>query len=115
MAFDMSKVVSQLGEDVIGSCGEPLGLEKDQSVRVARALAAHFNLGGEEAVKAAAADTGLSTEVVGSMSKKLMDAGKDYALKESGVADAVEKAKADAMAAAQNQAKGLFGKLFGKA
>jgi hypothetical protein len=49
------------------------------------------------------------------MSKKLMDAGKDYALKESGVADAVEKAKADAMAAAQNQAKGLFGKLFGKA
>jgi hypothetical protein len=114
MAFDMSKVVSQLGEDVIGSCGEPLGLEKDQSVRVARALAAHFNLGGEEAVKAAAADTGLSTDVVGSMSKNLLDAGKEFLMKESGVSDAVEKAKNDAMAAAQNQAKGLFGKLFGK-
>jgi hypothetical protein len=115
MAFDMSKVVSTLGEDVIGSCGEPLGLDKAQSVRVARSLAAHFNLGGEEAIKAAAADTGLSTEVVSSMSKKLMDAGKEYVLKESGVTDAVEKAKAEAMAAVQNQAKGMFGKLFGKA
>lgn len=112
---DMQKIVGQLGDDVIGSCGEPLGLDKETSVRVARALAAHFNLGGEEAVKAAAADTGLSTDVVGSMSKKLMDEGKNYVMKESGVADAVDKAKADAMAAVQNQAKGMFGKLFGKA
>ena len=44
-----------------------------------------------------------------------MDEGKNYVMKESGVADAVDKAKADAMAAVQNQAKGMFGKLFGKA
>ena len=110
MAIDFGKVVSSLGDEAIGKCGEPLGLSAEQSVRVARALAAHFNLGGEEAVKAAAADTGLSTEVVSSMSKKLVETGKDKVMEESGANAAIENAKNEAV----NQAKGMFGKLFGK-
>lgn len=108
---DIGKVVSSLGDDAIAKCGEAVGLTAEQSVRVARALAAHFNLGGEEAVKAAAADTGLSTEVVSSMSKKLVEEGKDKLMEESGANAAIDNAKNEAM----NQAKGMFGKLFGKA
>ena len=40
MSFDMSRVVSGLGDDAIGKIGEPLGLENETSVRVAHALAA---------------------------------------------------------------------------
>jgi hypothetical protein len=115
MAFDMSKVVSSLGDEMIGKCGEPVGLDKDQSVRVARALAARFNLGGEAAIKAAAEDTGIDEECVAAMSKKLMEAGKEKLMDESGATAAIDKAKQDAMNAVQNQAKGMFGKLFGKA
>lgn len=111
MAFEMSKVVSSLGEELIGKCGEPVGLDKDQSVRVARALAARFNLGGEAAIKAAAEDTGIDEETVAAMSKKLMEAGKDKLMDESGANAVIDKAKDEAM----NQAKGMFGKLFGKA
>ena len=46
MSFDLSKVVADLGDDMIAKCGEPVGLNKEQSVRVAHALAARFNLGG---------------------------------------------------------------------
>ena len=47
MSFDISKVVSELGDEVIGQCGEPVGLDKDQSVRVARALSARLmEMGG---------------------------------------------------------------------
>ena len=122
MSFDLSKVVADLGDDMIAKCGEPVGLNKEQSVRVAHALAARFNLGGEAMIKAAAADTGIDEECVGAMSKKLVEAGKDKVMEESGASAAIEKAKADAAAAAQaaagnmaKQAGGMFGKLFGKA
>ncbi len=120
MAFDFSKVVGSLGDDMIAKCGEPVGLSAEQSVRVAHALAARFNLGGEEMIKAAAADTGIDEEAVGAVSKKLVEAGQEKLMKDTGAADAIEKAKADAMAAAQagasdmaKKASGMFGKLFG--
>lgn len=115
MSFDISKVVSELGDEVIAKCGEPAGLSKDQSVRVAHALAARCNLGGQEMIKKAAEDTGIDEEAVAAVSRKLMEVGKDKLMEESGATAAIDKAKADAMAAVQNQAKGMFGKLFGRA
>jgi hypothetical protein len=122
MSFDISKVISELGDDMIAKCGEPAGLNKEQSVRVAHALAARFNLGGEEMIKKAAEDTGIDEEAVGAVSKKLVEAGKEKLMDESGASAAIEKAKADAAAAAQaaagdmaKKAGGMFGKLFGKA
>lgn len=118
MAFDFSKVVSELGDDIIAQCGEPVGLSKDQSVRVARALGQNIGGGKDLAIKAAATDTGLSEEVTSAMLGKLMEVGKEKLLKEGPVGDAIEGAKAQAMAAMGdlgNQAtKGMFGKLFGK-
>lgn len=120
MSFDISKVVAELGDEVIGKCGEPAGLSKEQSVRVAHALAARCNIGGEAMIKAAAADTGIDEEAVGAVSKKLVEAGKDKLMNDTGAAAAIEKAKADAAAAAQaaagdmaKKAGGMFGKLFG--
>ncbi|MES1202842.1 MAG: hypothetical protein ABUS57_15505 [Pseudomonadota bacterium] len=120
MSFDFSKVVSELGDDMIAKCGEPLGLDRDKSVRVAHALAARFNLGGQAMIKAAAEDTGIAEDAVSDMSKKLIEAGKEKLMDESGAAAAIEKAKADAAAAAQaaasdvaKKASGMFGKLFG--
>ncbi|HWA22096.1 MAG TPA: hypothetical protein VG735_06845 [Caulobacterales bacterium] len=120
MSFDFSKVISELGDDVIAKCGEPLGLDRDKSVRVAHALAARFNLGGEAMIKAAAEDTGIAEDAVSDMSKKLIEAGKEKLMDESGASAAIEKAKADAAAAAQaaasdvaKKASGMFGKLFG--
>lgn len=121
MSFDMSKVFSALGEELIAKAGEPVGLDKDQSVRVAKALAAHVNKGDEEAVKAAAADTGLSEDVVASMMKKLAETAKDKIMEEAGVNKAIDDAKAQAQAAAVNAGKdamknagGMLGKLFGR-
>ncbi len=118
MAFDFSKVVSELGDDLVAQCGEPVGLNKDQSVRVARALGQHMGGGKDLAIKAAAADTGLSEEVTSAMLGKLIETGKDKLINEGPVGDAIEGAKTQAMAAMGdlgNQAtKGIFGKLFGK-
>lgn len=121
MAFDVSTVVSSLSEEAIGQAGEPLGLNKDQSVRVSRALAANIGLGGDEAIKRAAADTGLDEECVTAMLGKLMEIGKDKLLEESGFNGAVDAAKDQAMAAfgnaggqAAKAAGGLLGGLFGK-
>ena len=121
MAFDFSKVVSELGEDMVAKAGEPVGLDKPTSVRVAQALAANFNKGDKQAVAAVAADTGLSEDVVSSMLKKLMEVGKDKLMEEGGVNKAIEDAKAQAQAAAANvgneavkSAGGFIGKLFGR-
>jgi hypothetical protein len=115
MAIDMSKVFAELGEDVAAQCGEPVGLDRDQSVRVAQALARNIGGGKDLAVKATAAETGLTEEVVGAMLGKLVEAGKEKLLEQSG--DAVEGAKAQAMAAIENvggaAAKGMLGKLGG--
>ena len=121
MSFEISKVVEALGDEAIGHIGEPIGLDKDQSVRVARALAAHAGLGNQQMVQAAAADTGLDEEVVAAMGKKLVEEGANKVMEETGVNAAIDNAKQDAMAALSNvggdaarNAGGLFGKLFGR-
>ncbi len=121
MSFDISKVVEALGEEAIGQIGDPIGLDKDQSVRVARALAAHSGLGNQQMVQAAAADTGLDEEVVAAMGKKLVEEGRDQLMEATGVNTAIDNAKQDAMAALGNvggdaarNAGGLLGKLFGR-
>lgn len=115
MAIDMSKIFAELGEDVAAQCGEPVGLDRGQSVRVAQALARNIGGGKDLAVKATAAETGLTEEVVGAMLGKLVEAGKDKLLEQSG--DAIEGAKAQAMAAIENvggaATKGMLGKLGG--
>jgi hypothetical protein len=110
MSFDIGVVVQNLGEEAIGQAGEPVGLDQEQSVRVARALAAHAGLGGEEAVRAAAADTNLSEDVVSSMLQKLIEIGKEKVLEEGPVADAIEGAKDQAMDAARGLLGGMFGR-----
>ena len=114
MAFDMNKLVGALGDEAIGKIGEPLGLSKEQSVRLAKALAARAGLGGQEMIKAAAADENLDEEVVAAMSKKLVEEGKDKVMEESGANAAIANAKNEAMAAARNAGGGLLGKLFGR-
>ena len=116
--MDLSKIVSDLGDDIVAQCGEPVGLSNDQSVRVARALGQHMGGGKDLAIKAAAADTGLSEEVVSAMLGKLVAVGKDKLMTDAGVTGAIDNAKDQAMAAMGNiggeAAKGIFGKLFGK-
>lgn len=116
--MDIGKIVSSLGDDIIAQCGEPVGLSKDQSVRVAQALGRHIGAGQDLAIKAAAADTGLSEEVTSAMLSKVIAVGKEKLMSDAGVTGAIDNAKDQAMAAMQNMggeaAKGIFGKLFGK-
>lgn len=121
MSLDIAQVVSTLGEDAIGKAGEPVGLNKDQSVRVARSLAAHVGMGNKEMIAAVAADTGLSTEVVSAVLKKLIETGGKQAMDSLGVNAAIDNAKKDAMAAldsaggdAVKRAGGFLSGLFGK-
>ncbi len=121
MAIDISKILSSLGDDLVAQAGEPLGLDKDTSVRVAAALSQHIGGGKDLAIKATAADTGLTEDVISSMLNKLIDTGKEKLMNESGVTGAIDDAKAQAMGAIGNiggeATKGLMGKiggLFGK-
>ena len=99
MSFDISAVVTALGDEAIGKAGEPLGQEKEQSVRVAHALAAHAGLGDEDMKRAVADDTGLSEEVVAAMLKRLGEMAAEKLKNETPVGAAVEAAKQQAMAA----------------
>ncbi|MES1200692.1 MAG: hypothetical protein ABUS57_04500 [Pseudomonadota bacterium] len=114
MNIDFSKIVSDVGDDLIAQTGEPLGLSKDQSVRVARALAANWNKGRDAAVEQTAADTGLPTEVVSAMTTKLIDVAKDKLLNEGPVGDAIHSAQAAATDAVGKAASGFLGGLFGR-
>ena len=118
MSIDISKIMSGLGDDLVAQAGAPLGLDRDKSVRVAQALGQHMGGGKDLAIKAAAADTGLTEDVISAMLGKLIETGKEKLLKEGPVGDAIENAKDQAMAAMGNigggAAKGIFGKLFGK-
>lgn len=121
MSFDISALVSALGDEAIGQCGEPLGLDKEQSVRVAHALAAHAGLGDQEMVRAVAADTGLDEEVVAAMLKRLAEIAAEKLMSETPVGAAVDTAKQPAMAAMDNAgaaamkgATGFLGSLFGR-
>lgn len=114
---DVSKILSSLGDDLVEQAGAPVGLDRDQSVRVAKALSNHIGGGKDLAIKAAAADTGLTEEVVSAMLGKLVETGKEKLMSDSGVTGAIDDAKAQAMGAIGdlgNQAtKGLFGKIGG--
>ncbi|MBL8558598.1 MAG: hypothetical protein JNM47_07755 [Hyphomonadaceae bacterium] len=118
MAIDISKILSSLGDDLVAQAGEPVGLDKDTSVRVAKALSQHIGGGKDLAIKAAAADTGLTEEVISQMLGKLIDTGKEKLMNDSGVTGAIDDAKAQAMGAigaiGGEATKGIFGKLFGK-
>jgi hypothetical protein len=121
MSFDMSAVVSELGDEMIAQVGEPLGLDQDQSVRVAHALAARAGLGNQETIRAVAEDTGLDEEVVAAMSKKLLEEGGKRLMDETGASAAIDDAKQQALAAltaagagAAKNAGGFLGGLFGR-
>lgn len=114
MSFDISAVVSELGDEAIAGAGEQVGLNKDQSVRVAHAFAAHAGLGNEQMIQAVAADTGLDEEVVAAMLKKLIEVGRDKVMEDTGLNAAIDNTKQEAMAALQNAGGGLMGRLFGR-
>jgi hypothetical protein len=121
MSFDMSRVVTQLGDAAIGKSGEPLGLNEEQSVRVAHALAARAGLGNQEMAAQVAADTGLGEDVVAAMAKKLMEESGKKLMDAAGASAAIDDAKDQAMAAmnaasgkAMKQAGGFLGNLFGR-
>lgn len=121
MSFDIAAVAADLGDDVIAKAGEPVGLDKNQSVRVAHAFAAHAGLGNQEMIAAVAADTGLDEEVVAAMGKKLLEVGGEKLMNDTPVGAAINGAKDQAMAAfgdmaggAAKSAGGLLGGLFGR-
>jgi hypothetical protein len=121
MSFDISALVTALGDEAIAKCGEPLGLDKDQSVRAARALAAHAGLGDQQMLAAVAADTGLDEEVIAAMLKRLGEIAAEKLMSETPVGAAVDSAKQQAMAAmgdagaaAMRNAGGFLGNLFGR-
>lgn len=101
--------------------GEPLGLDKNQSLRVAHALAARAGLGNRETIQAVAAHTGLHEEVVAALSKKLAEEGGKKLMEETGANAAVDNVKQEALAAptvagagAAKNAGGFLGGLFGR-
>jgi hypothetical protein len=100
MNIDLGKVVSMVGEETIGEIGAPLGLSKDLSMKAATALASNFTGNKDQAIDAAARETGLGKEVLEAMLAKLISRGKDMAV------DAVKDEGA-------KLAKGMFGKFFG--
>ena len=99
--IDLGKVVSTLGEQTITEIGEPLGLTADQSMRAARALAENFTGNKDQAIDAAAKETGIGKEVPEAMLVKLLDNAKDAA---------VDHVKEQATQAA----KGMFAKFMGR-
>ena len=101
MIVDLSKIVASLGEQTIAEIGEPLGLSSDQSMRAATALAENFTGNKDQAIDAAAKETGLGKEVLEAMIVKLLDSAKD-----AGVDYMKEQAT--------QAAKGMFGKFFGR-
>jgi hypothetical protein len=120
MNFDFGKVLQDLGDDLIGDAGEQIGLERGTAVKVGHALASHWSQGKDEAIKAAAAESGVAEEVVSQLLQKAVDKAKEKgvesvkaAFTEGPVADAVEQAKEQAMAALGGKT-GFLGKLFGK-
>jgi len=117
MSIDISKIISNIGDDLAAKAGEPLGLDRDKSILAAHALINHMGGGKDLAIKAAAAETGLTEEIISSLLTKMIDAGKEKLMAESGVQDAIDGAKDQAMAAINNiggeVSKGLFGKIGG--
>ena len=99
--IDLAKIVMTLGEDTIAEIGAPLGLSKELSVKAAKSLAENFTGNKDEAIAAAAKETGIGKDVLEAMITKLLGEAKDKAM----------GAVKDQAAAA---AKGMFGKFFGR-
>jgi hypothetical protein len=101
MNIDLSSVVSKLGEGAVTEIGDTLGLDAELSMKAARALAENFTGDSDEAIKAAANETGIGQEVLEKMLGKLVDTGKEMAV------DAVKEQ-------ATTAAKGFFSRLLGR-
>ena len=99
--IDLAKIVTTLGEDTIAEIGAPLGLSKELSLKAAKSLAENFTGNMDEAIAAAARETGIGKDVLEAMITKLLGEAKDKAM----------GAVKDQAAAA---AKGMFGKFFGR-
>lgn len=99
--IDLGKIVTKLGENTIADIGEPLGLSRELSIKAATSLAKNFHGDKDEAIAAAAAETGIGKDVLEAMITKL-----------------AEEARVKAMGAVKDQAaaaaKGMFGKFFGR-
>jgi uncharacterized protein YidB (DUF937 family) len=101
MNIDLGQIVSSLGEEAIAQMGEPLGLDKELSVKAARSLAENFTGNKDKAIEAASKETGIGREILTSMIEKLVESAKDKAM------DHVKDQASQA-------AKGVFGKFFGR-
>lgn len=99
--IDLGKIVTTLGENTIADIGEPLGLDRELSIKAATSLVKNFHGDKDEAIAAAVAETGIGKDVLEAMLTKLL-----------------EEARTQAMGAvkeqAANVAKGMFGKFFGR-
>ena len=80
--------------------GEPLGLDRELSIKAAKSLAKNFHGNKDEAI-AAAEEAGIGKDVLEAMITKLLDEARSQAV--SAVKDQ-----------AANVAKGMFGKFFGR-
>jgi hypothetical protein len=89
-----------LGENTIADIGEPLGLDRELSIKAAKSLAKNFHGNKDEAI-AAAEETGIGKDVLEAMITKLLDEARSQAV--GAVKDQ-----------AANVAKGMFGKFFGR-
>lgn len=101
MNIDLGKIVTTLGENTIADIGEPLGLSKELSLKAARSLAENFTGNKDDAIAAAAKETGIGKDVLEAMITKLLDEAKSQAV------DHVKEQ-------ASNAAKSMFGKFFGR-
>ena len=99
--IDLGKIVTKLGEDTIADIGEPLGLSRELSVKAATSLARNFHGNKDEAIAAAAAETGIGKDVLEAMITKLLSEAREQAM------SAVKEQAAAA-------AKGMFGRFFGR-
>jgi hypothetical protein len=99
--IDLGKIVTTLGENTIADVGEPLGLDRELSVNAAKSFAKNFHGNKDEAIAAAAEETGIGKDVLEAMITKLL-----------------EETRTQAMGAVKDQAanvaKGMFGKFFGR-
>lgn len=114
MALDFENIVSFLGHKVVGEIGAPLGLDEDQSVKLAASLANNIRAGNDLAIKGAAAETGIPEDVAQAMLDKLYETGKQKLLEDTGIAQQAEAMRDQAVEAAKQAAGGFLGRLFGR-
>jgi len=122
MTLDLSKVLSSVGDEAIARAGDQVGLDRDQSIRVVKALSARMGAGREAAIAGAAEEAGLGQEVVAALMGKVTEIAAEKALSEGPIGDALGQFKAPAAEAASGllgdgvakQAGGFMSKMFGR-